>query len=192
MVVAVVLALVDIIVVDLEATCWADSSRPRTRMEIIEIGAVRLAADLSIEDEFSSFVRPVVERTLSDFCTELTSITQADVDVAEPFSMVFPAFTRWIGDTPFRLASWGFYDVGQLRLDCQRHGLTFPEEFETHHLNLKTEFAAWRGVRRCGMSKALTHLGLSLEGTHHRGIDDARNIARIAQLLLADQAADKT
>jgi inhibitor of KinA sporulation pathway (predicted exonuclease) len=34
------------------------------------------------------------------------------------------------------------------------------------------------------MAQALRLLGLPLEGTHHRGSDDARNIARIAQVLL--------
>jgi inhibitor of KinA sporulation pathway (predicted exonuclease) len=29
------------------------------------------------------------------------------------------------------------------------------------------------------MAEALKFLGLPLDGTHHRGIDDARNIARI-------------
>jgi inhibitor of KinA sporulation pathway (predicted exonuclease) len=181
------LAAVDLVVVDLEATCWADSARPRDRMEIIEIGAVRLDPDLVVRDEFSSFVRPVVEPELSAFCTELTSIGQADVDAADPFSMVFPAFMRWIGDGPHRLASWGFYDVGQLRLDCARHGIPFPDELEAQHVNLKAEFAARRRVRRCGMAQALAQLGITLEGTHHRGIDDARNIARIAQVLLASQ-----
>ncbi|HWO78436.1 MAG TPA: 3'-5' exonuclease, partial [Bacillus sp. (in: firmicutes)] len=33
-----------------------------------------------------------------------------------------------------------------------------------------------RGV---GMARALEMLKLPLEGTHHRGIDDARNIAKI-------------
>src|SRR5689334_7820859 len=113
------------LVVDLEATCWAEP-RPRDRMEIIEIGAVRLDDALSVVDEFTSFVRPVVEPTLSTFCTELTSITQVDVDAADPFSIVFPAFTDWIGDGEARLCSWGFYDVGQFRLDCARHGVAFP------------------------------------------------------------------
>jgi 3'-5' exoribonuclease 1 len=176
---------VNVIVVDVEATCWAEP-RSRDRMEIIEIGAVRLDGELHIADEIDLFVRPVVEPRLSGLCTELTTITQADVDGADPFSMVFPSFLEWIGDGEHRLCTWGAYDVGQFRLDCRRHGLAFPEWFETEHLNLKTEFAAWQGVRRCGMAKALAHLGIPLEGIHHRGIDDARNIARIAQLLLAD------
>ena len=34
------------------------------------------------------------------------------------------------------------------------------------------------------MERALARIGLPLEGTHHRGIDDARNIARLAALML--------
>jgi inhibitor of KinA sporulation pathway (predicted exonuclease) len=34
------------------------------------------------------------------------------------------------------------------------------------------------------MAEGLKRLGLPLEGTHHRGGDDARNIARIAAALL--------
>jgi len=35
------------------------------------------------------------------------------------------------------------------------------------------------------MSGVLKKLGLQLEGTDHRGIDDARNIARIVQAVLS-------
>ena len=134
--------------------------------------------------KFDSFVRPVVEPKLSQFCTALTTIKQADVDGADMFPAVFARFLEWIGDGPYRLCSWGFFDVGQFRLDCTRFGLVFPEQFESEHLNIKQVFADWKGVRRCGMTAALDLLGLPLAGTHHRGIDDARNIARIVQLTL--------
>jgi inhibitor of KinA sporulation pathway (predicted exonuclease) len=35
-----------------------------------------------------------------------------------------------------------------------------------------------------GMSTALKIAGIPLEGVHHRGIDDAKNIAKLAQLIL--------
>ncbi len=38
--------------------------------------------------------------------------------------------------------------------------------------------------RQMGMARALTTLGHKLEGTHHRGVDDAINIAKIAHTLL--------
>src|SRR5690606_10631645 len=84
---------------------------------------------------------------------------------------------------PFILCSWGAYDLAQFQVDCHRHGLELPASF-TRHVNLKKQYARLRGIRPCGMARALAPAGLKLEGTHHRGIDDARNIARLAALVL--------
>ncbi len=171
------------IIVDLEATCWANS-RGAGRMEIIEIGAVHLdSANGPSADEFGCFVRPKDEPKLSAFCTELTSITQSDVDGAESFPVVFGEFIEWIGPEPFVLCSWGAYDVSQFRADCLRHSIAFPASFE-RHINLKQEFARVFGVKSRGMKAALAHVGIELKGTHHRGIDDARNIGKLAELIL--------
>lgn len=171
------------VIVDLEATCWRERYNP-SRMEIIEIGAVMLASSTGpTVREFVEFIRPVEEPILSDFCTELTSIRQSDVDSAETFPSAFSRFVEWIGDEPYALGSWGAYDLRQFKLDCQRHNVPCPPEFDLH-INIKEEFARLRNCERCGMDRALKHLGLKLEGTHHRGIDDARNIARIALTIL--------
>lgn len=171
------------IIVDLEATCW-ENTRNTDRMEIIEIGAVLLlSASDEPSSEFNRFVRPVVEPKLSDFCRKLTSITQAAVDRADTFRTVFHDFLKWIGQEPFVLCSWGAYDLNQFHTDCRRHSIKFPETFN-RHVNLKKEFARVFSVRSCGMAAALAHAGLPLEGLHHRGIDDARNIAKLAQLVL--------
>jgi len=45
---------------------------------------------------------------------------------------------------------------------------------------LKDALSSVQGWRKVyGMAKALTRCGLTLKGAHHRGIDDARNIARM-------------
>jgi 3'-5' exoribonuclease 1 len=171
------------VIVDLEATCWERGTSP-ARMEIIEIGAVLLESSAGqASREFACFVKPVVEPELSDFCTRLTSIRQEDVANAADFRTVFPRFLEWIGPEPFTLCSWGAYDLNQFRTDCLRHHLPFPITFE-RHINLKKEFARWKGIKPCGMKAALAILAIPLEGQHHRAIDDARNIARLAQLLL--------
>lgn len=171
------------IIADLEATCWEDV-RDYDRMETIEIGAVEmLSAHEPPGREFARFIRPVAEPRLSAFCQKLTTIRQADVDRADPFWAVFPEFVDWIGDEPFVLCSWGDYDLTQFRTDCRRHGLRLPPSFE-RHLNLKKTFARLFGFKVSGMARALAQAGLPLEGTHHRGIDDARNIARLAALVL--------
>jgi inhibitor of KinA sporulation pathway (predicted exonuclease) len=152
-------------------------------MEIIEIGAGRLIEpDSKIADEFNSFVRPVTEPALSEFCRELTGIDQDQVDGAPAFDQVLPSFVDWIGPHPYLLCSWGAYDLNQIRVDCLRHGLPVPEGF-ANHVNLKQRFAERMNIRPCGMAQALRVLGLPLVGAHHRARDDVRNIARIVQFL---------
>jgi len=171
------------IVADLEATCWEGLSGS-PNMEIIEIGAVRLASATGpVEGVFGEFVRPVVDTTLSAFCTRLTSIRQEDVDPAETFPSVFAKYVEWIGAAPFVWGSWGAYDLNQFRRDCQRHQMPLPQTFE-RHINLKQEFARLKKTKPCGMSQALKKAGLPLEGTHHRALDDAKNIARLALWIL--------
>eukprot|EP00729_Bicosta_minor_P011493 gene11493-4055_t len=46
--------------------------------------------------EFQRYVRPTHNPVLSPFCTRLTGITQADVDGAEPFPVVFAAMLAWL------------------------------------------------------------------------------------------------
>ncbi len=171
------------IIVDLEATCW-ENVRNYERMETIEIGAVELLEARSPHGrEFGRFIRPVVEPQLSDFCKQLTTIRQCDVDCAETFPSVFRDFVAWIGDESFKLCSWGGYDLTQFRTDCKRHGMPLPTSFDAH-INLKKEFANVFRTKVCGMERALVHAGIPLDGTHHRGIDDARNIAKLANLVL--------
>lgn len=162
-------------------------------METIEVGAVVLAGPAGpMDGEFSAFVRPVVHPTLSEFCRRLTSIRQEDVDAADRFPIVLERLQAWIGPEPFRLCSWGGYDLNQLRSDCRRHGLTLPPEFKHGHINLKKEFARIMLVKSCVMARALEIAGLSLGGTHHRGAEDARNIARLATLVLPRLESEET
>jgi inhibitor of KinA sporulation pathway (predicted exonuclease) len=86
-------------------------------------------------------------------------------------------------------ASWGDYDRRQFERQCDATGVPFP--FGPTHLNLKTLFAVAHVLQReVGMEAALQRLGMPLEGTHHRGVDDAWNIARVfATLLPSRQAA---
>lgn len=164
------------LVVDLEATCDR-SDFPREQTEIIEIGAVLVDPDtLEPSAEFQTFVRPTLHPTLTAFCTELTSIQQADVDTAPLFPAAIDAIAKWLPG-PVLLCSWGEYDKNQLSRERHRHKLSLP--FGKGHLNIKAAFAQKTGRPREGMAEALRACGITLSGTHHRGIDDARNIAKL-------------
>ncbi|BAZ52749.1 exonuclease RNase T and DNA polymerase III [Nostoc sp. NIES-4103] len=168
------------LIIDLEATCCNNGSIPSHEMEIIEIGAVMLnRATWEIDSEFQQFIQPVRHPQLTSFCTELTSIRQQDINQAPLFPEAISAFRKWIELFPNHIfCSWGNYDKKQFLQDCQFHNLPYP--FTQEHINIKKEFSEYIGVSKgFGMAKALEFLGIELKGTHHRGIDDARNIAAI-------------
>ena len=170
------------LVIDLEATT-SEGGRafPKQEMETIEIGAVLVRASTSeIVGELQQFVRPVRHPILLPFCTELTGIAQKTVDTAPLFPQAFAVLrARMIANRDGLVVwgSWGQYDAEQLQQDCASHGMHYDMP---PHLNLKEALSAAQGWRkRYGLSKAVARCGLPLEGTAHRGIDDARNAARM-------------
>ncbi len=173
------------VIVDLEATCWQTKTSIAEK-EIIEIGAVLLDGNTwDVEKEFSCFVKPVENPLLSEFCTQLTTIKQHDIDHAQFFPVVLESFLEWIGTEGFTFCSWGIYDLNQLKADCERHSLIFPQALN-NHVNLKQAFATIRGVKSCGVTAALKQVDLTVDGTLHRGIDDARNITKLARIILPE------
>ena len=166
------------IILDLEATCWKDRSINKQN-EIIEIGAVKIDNSGNIVDEFNKFVKPKLNPVISDFCTELTSITQEQIDNSQTFPVVISEFLHWINTKEeYILCSWGFYDKKQFQSDCKLHDLDY--DWMLPHISLKHQYASINNLKRpIGMGGALKKEKLILEGTHHRGIDDARNISKI-------------
>jgi len=194
------LPLDHLIVLDFEATC--DDVHPPSPQEIIEFPSVLLSAHtLEVVAEFESFVRPAHHPTLTSFCRELTGIEQAQVDAAPLFTEVFAAHQAWLashglplvpGDEglAYAFVTCGDWDLktmlpAQLRA-CDLDLRTVPAAYQ-QWINIKHPFRAAMKQRRgpAGMPHMLETLGLALEGRHHRGIDDCRNIARIVRALAA-------
>lgn len=166
------------IILDLESTCW-ENKILQNKNEIIEIGAVCVDSNGEIKSQFNEFVKPKLNPVLSEFCKNLTSITQEQIDSADSFPEVLKRFQEWINlDEDYMLCSWGFYDRGQFKSDCELHRLS--TSWLNKHISLKHQYAEIKNLSRpIGMGGALKIEKLTLEGTHHRGIDDAKNIAKI-------------
>lgn len=167
------------LVIDFEATCCDHGTVPRHEMEIIEFGVVMTDAGFRIVDEFQRFVKPVRHPVLTPFCTTLTSIRQQDVDGAPTFPECVDAFRAWLCRySDFAFCSWGDYDRNQLQQDCDFHRI--PNPVSAPHRNVKLLFSEHQSLKKkYGLDGAIAKTGLSFSGTHHRGIDDARNIARL-------------
>ncbi|MFD4600046.1 exonuclease domain-containing protein [Streptomyces sp. NPDC058464] len=172
-------------VVDVEATCWAGSPPPGEVSEIIEIGLT--VVDLAAGERLARhriLVRPA-RSTVGEFCTELTGLTQPEVDQGVAFAEAcrLLAADHRAGARPW--VSWGDYDRHQFTRQCQATRTPYP--FGRRHTNAKAVFTEAYGLRkRPGMAQALEIAGRRLEGRHHRGEDDAWNIAALV-LHLSEQ-----
>jgi inhibitor of KinA sporulation pathway (predicted exonuclease) len=171
-----------IVVVDVEATCWKKGVFSRKK-ETIEIGAVLLPLNRPESQwvEFQTFVRPLRLPRLSSFCRELTGITQEEVDAAPSFPEALRLFLEW--SQPLEqvvLATWSRYDLWQLDLDLEAHGLpklAFPL--------LDVKSLATRLLGRKSFDEAARVLAPgSAAMPRHRAIADARRTARILYELL--------
>lgn len=166
------------LVIDLEATCARDETVPKKEMEVIEIGAVAVDTALRPFDEFQAFAHPVRHPELTDFCRELTTIRQRDVDVADPLPDVARQFGDWAQQTGATLwASWGMFDRILFDRNFRYHGVASP--LPDTHVNVRECFEATVAPGPVDFDTAMTKTGLAFEGQPHRGIDDARNVARL-------------
>ena len=167
------------IVYDLECTCWQPAPEGFV-METIEIGAVKLNEYGEVLADFDCFIRPTLHPVLSDFCRNLTSISQIDVNRSEHFPRAIEDFMDWIDieNTEYQLCSWGGFDKRQLIKDCQLHdyGVTWLE----FHVNIKEQYKKMKRLKQpIGLKKAVEREGFDFTGTPHRGISDAENLAKI-------------
>ena len=184
-----------LVILDFEATC--NQGKAPDPQEIIEFPSVLIELPGGhVVDEFSTFVRPVHHPQLTEFCTELTSIRSEDVADAPTFTDALDAHVAWLeghrligGDDPGVIVTCGDWDLAvMLPAQCQTAGRSVADlpVIYRRWINVKKIFGKYRrGAKAFGMKSMLRNLGLKLEGRHHRGIDDCRNIARIAAALHA-------
>lgn len=169
-----------VLVIDVESTCWEPPEvQPSNEIsEVIEIGIAVVDIDkLVVTANDSIIIRPQRSK-VSKFCTQLTTLTQEYVDQGTTFQAAMEIMRKNY-DAPNRtFVSWGDYDRKMFERNCQDYGVKYP--FGPRHMNLKNTFALLNGLpKELGLDAALAHLRMSLKGTHHRGVDDARNIADI-------------
>lgn len=197
-----------LVVLDFEANCMKDVRiKPQ---EIIEFPMVLLdLQSLKICGEFHKYVRPVVHPKLTDFCTELTGITQDMVDSGVSMQQAFEEAEHWLEGhglidknsgkklIPFVFVTCGDWDLKtalsenwKLAWENRRKLPKYWDEW----INIKVSFSSQYPKLKGGGSMVgmLNALQLELIGRHHSGIDDTRNIARICVKMANDGHLFKT
>lgn len=183
------------IVFDLEMNCWGtpilqnkkgnfvyDRNKKlylqSTIQEVIEIGAVKLNKDLNIIETFQTFVKPTFNPYITKFCTNLTGISQNDIEFERGFKKCINQFYNWITESEtFNLYSWSNNDKIQILKECKEKHINSPIEtiLDKKFIDLQEQYTLLCGKTKndfIGLKNAAIMLGIPFE-QHHRALEDS-------------------
>jgi len=172
-----------VIVIDVESTCWEGLPPVGEESEIIEIGICTLdVASGQRLHKRGLLVKPEHSQ-VSEYCQQLTTLTQEQVDGGVSFAEACAVLRNEYLAKERVWASYGDYDRRQFERQCRARQMGYP--FGLRHTNVKSLFALAQALpHEVSVPEALHMLNLPLEGVLHRGVDDAWNIAAILSTLL--------
>lgn len=154
-------------VLDVETTGLSPFSN-----SIIEIGIVKVK-DGKIIDSFSSFINPC--RFIPPFITQLTGISNRDVDEAPMWDDIYKDILNFIDNTIVTGHNLSF-DYGFLSKEFQRVGLDY---FKPHQLcTLRIAKRILPELKSRSLGNLAHHLGLK-NADAHRALSDAKVTAAI-------------
>ncbi|MDE6750243.1 MAG: exonuclease domain-containing protein [Lachnospiraceae bacterium] len=187
---------------DIEMTCdgkqedgkFIDDGRmKRSQREIISVGFVVCNDIYNIKREYSSFVKPVHNTTITDYCTKLTGITQSDVDHGKKCNNAF----RDISEICKRYSIDYIFTFG----NADKDGIMFSAKWnkkEKEKVNnlyvvsqkiIDVRPAILKGIHcknyRKGpsLSKIAEMLEIKIKGVHHNALNDAMLLYEICRKL---------
>jgi len=154
-----------IVVLDFEST-GLNTAKAR----IIEVGAVKLE-DGAVVDSFEQLVDP--EETLVEKITEITGITDAQLQGQPKAAEVLPKLLEFIGDAPIAAHNASF-DASLLRTELKRLGLKYTGPVLDTLVYARKLYPKLKSFRLGALCK---HLGVSLKNAH-RAVHDATATAQ--------------
>lgn len=169
-------------IIDVESTC--ESGRGSGYIsEIIEIGISTVNTEtLEMKTYPSIFIKPIFNG-ISDYCHNLTGITQSVVDDGISFKEACNILRKQFASKKRTWASYGNYDRAMFeRMDDLYEPssdiVLYP--FGPNHINIKELFRIVYNLNKpVDMIKALNIMNLYHIGRHHNGSDDCYNISCI-------------
>ncbi|MBR2683283.1 MAG: exonuclease domain-containing protein [Atopobiaceae bacterium] len=180
------------VVIDLEFTHVPRQLRSDgIKYEIIEIGAVKLAADGSVAGEFSHMVKPTIARGVSGAVHRITGIGDEDLTCARPLAEVLEALRVWIGPAKARMVTWSECDLKQITCECAAKGIDV--ELPGRWLDIQRLFPRLMGMernRRVALGDAADWCGIANDKANaHRALYDAQITAELFRLMASGECA---
>ncbi|KAK6134647.1 hypothetical protein DH2020_031572 [Rehmannia glutinosa] len=181
------------------------------KVEILEFPVLLFdAKTMDVVDMFHRFVRPtrMSEKRINEYIEGKYGgfgVDRVWHDTAIKFEEVIEHFESWLrkerdghiklwreeGDGHLNGAAFvtcGNWDLKtKIPQQCEVSGMKLPPYF-MEWINLKDIYLNFYNRRAPGMLSMMRELGIPPLGSHHLGIDDSKNIARVLRHLLTDGA----
>ncbi|MBQ7390493.1 MAG: exonuclease domain-containing protein [Clostridia bacterium] len=154
----------------------------RLRGEVIQIGAVKLDKSLRICGSYQIIVKPKYFKKLHRHVSELTGITQEQMDVGTPLITAAESFKRWCGDD-FVFLTWGPDDVPMLKENFNVNDIDY--DWLDHTYDLQKIFARQTddSSKQRSLEFAMEHFEIPMNLPAHDALNDAYFTALVAQKL---------
>lgn len=185
------------IIMDLEF-CKVDKKnypdkRKISRCEVIQIGAVKLNEHNEIIDEFDMLVKPIYSVINKDI-SNLTHITNELVEDKPDYACVMDEFISWIGEEEFSIFTWSMEDMKQIKCESalREYNNDLLDYIYDNWFDLQKMFGERLGIeQQISLTNALKAGDIEFEGLVHTACADARNTAKIYQVMEDDNMFDK-
>ncbi len=137
------------------------------------------AKNFEVIDKFHQYVQPSVNKSLTEFCTNLTGISQEQVNDQPHLQQTLNNFNEWINKNgepgKFIFITCGDWDLKKmLPGQASYFNISLPGYFN-EWINVKVAFEEVTGCRAKSMMNMLAKLGLAHLGRHHSGIGRTQN-----------------
>lgn len=174
------------IIFDLE---WNQSSEgkensiERMPFEIIELGAVKMDANLQMVSEFHRLIAPQVYTELHYKISEVTHMDMLELRrEGGLFTEVIREFVEWCGED-YMFCTWGSMDLTELQRNMEYYHIEIPFARPLYYYDVQKLYALVRGNIRekTSLDKAVEELAIQQDRPFHRALDDAFYTGKVLQ-----------
>ena len=154
----------------------------RLRGEVIQIGAVKLDSRMNICGSYQIIVKPQYFKKLHRHVSELTGITQEQMDMGTPLPEAAERFKKWCGKD-FVFLTWGPDDIPMLKENFNVHDIPSAWLDKVYDLQLIFSRQTEDSTKQRSLEYAMEHFGLEQHLPAHDALNDAYFTALVAKAL---------
>jgi len=154
----------------------------RLRGEVIQIGAVKLDERMNICGSYQIIVKPKYYKKLHRHVSELTGITQEQMDVGTPLPEAAERFRRWCGKS-YAFLTWGPDDIPMFKENLNAHAIRSEWLDRVYDLQVVFNKQTDGGSKQRSLEYAMEYFDLSQNLPAHDALNDAYFTALVARRL---------